>query len=224
MPAVAPYIPSRDANLNNWLANFSTLVAASPATYGLVSGDATIITAAVAAWTASYTLVTSPATKTAETVSAKNTQKVDVLATVRPYAQTIANNAGVSSASKIALGLNPKTSPPVPITQPTTAPTMTAQSTSTAGTIIRYRDSTASPSVKSKPYGVVQMQLFALASVTTVTDPTTLLLQGVYTKSPLTAVMGSGAAGKTVYFASRWVTRKGLVGPWSSIISYVVAG
>lgn len=224
MPANAPYIPPRDADLNNWLANFSTLIAASPATYGLVSGDAAVITAAVAAWSAAYTLVTSPSTKTKETVSAKNGQKVDVLATVRPYAQTIANNAGVSSASKVALGLNPKTSPPVPITAPTTSPTLTAQSTSTAGTIIRYRDSTSSPSVKSKPYGVVQIQMFAEASATPITDPSTLTFVGAYTKSPLTLTMGSGNAGKTVYFAARWVTRKGLVGPWSSIISYIVAG
>jgi hypothetical protein len=224
MPSLAPYIPPKDASLNNWLANFSSLLTASPATYGLMSADASTIAAAVAAWTSAYDLVTSPATKTAATVSAKNTEKVIVLATVRPYAQTIANNAGVTSANKVALGLNPKTSVPVPITAPTTMPILTAQSTSTAGTIIRYRDSTASPSVKSKPYGVTSVQLFAKASATPITDPTTLTFIEAATKSPLTVAMGSPSAGMTVYFAARWQTRKGLVGPWSPIISYVVAG
>jgi hypothetical protein len=224
MPSLAPYIPPKDSAFAAWLANFSSLISASPATYGLMAADATTIAAQETAFAAAYALVTSPSTKTAATVSAKNTEKIIALATVRPYAQTIANNAGVTSANKIALGLNPKTSVPVPITAPTTMPILTAQSTSTAGTILRYRDSTASPSVKSKPYGVTAVQLYAAASATPITDPTLLDFLEVATKSPLTAALGSGAAGKTVYFAARWQTRKGLVGPWSPIISYVVAG
>lgn len=224
MPAVAPYIPAKDSLFQNWFANFNTLVTAAPATYGLTAGDAAAIAAAYATWNTDYLLVTSPSTKTPTTVQNKNAAKVNALAIVRPYAVTVSLNAGVSSANKIALGVNPRTSVPLPITAPTTAPTLTAQSTSPAGTIIRYRDSTSSPSVKSKPYGVIAMQLYAEASTTPITDPTTINYIGNYTKSPLTLVLGSAAAGKTVYMASRWVTRKGLVGPWSAIISYVVAG
>ena len=225
MPAVAPYIPAKDANLDAWSANFSTLITANPGWYGLLPGDATIIAAAVLAWHIAYLLVTSAATKTANTVSAKNAQRVTMLATVRPYAQNIANNAGVTSANKIALGLNPKTSVPLPITTPTTYPVLTAQSTSTAGTILRFRDSVASPSVKAKPYGVIACQIFAKTSVTPVTDPTTMLLITTTTKSPVTVpLVPISLPAPTAYFAARWITRKGLLGPWSPIISYNVAG
>jgi hypothetical protein len=224
MPQLPPYIPPRDADFSNWLENFSSLITAAPATYGLVTGDAVTIAAQESAWATAYGLVTSPATKTAQTVAAKNTEKVEALAIVRPYAQMIANNAGVSVDNKVALGINPRTSTPTPITAPTTQPMLTAQSTSTAGTILRYRDSTASPSVKSKPYGVLQVQIFGMPSATAITDPTDLPLLDVTTKSPVTIALGSPAAGKTVYFAARWVTRKGLVGPWSSVINYIVAG
>jgi hypothetical protein len=223
MPALPSYIPARDTNLNAWLSNFSTLASANPAAYGLAAADAATIAAAVAAWTAAYIALLSPSTKTAAAVSAKNSEKVIVLAAVRPYAQQISLNAGVTSSNKIAIGVNPRTSVPTPITAPTTSPVLTAQSTSTAGTILRYRDATASPSVKSKPYGVVQVQLYGKASATAVTDPTTLTFLGAYTKSPLTQPM-PGVAGQTVYFAARWITKKGLVGPWSPIISYIVAG
>ena len=54
MPALAPYIPVKDADLANWLDNFSALITASPATYGLVAGDAVAIAAQVAAWDAAY--------------------------------------------------------------------------------------------------------------------------------------------------------------------------
>lgn len=224
MPALPPYIPSKNAGFVAWLANFSTLITASPATYGLLAADAVTIAAQNTQVAAGYALITSGSTKTAATVSAFNTERIVALALVRPYAQFVSKNAGVSSANKIALGVNPNTSVPIPITTPTTAPTLTAQSTSTAGTILRFRDSTASPSVKAKPYGVTQLYLYVLPSVTVVTDPTTLNFAGSYTKSPLQLSLGSGDAGKTVYMAARWATRKGLLGPWSSIISYVVAG
>lgn len=224
MPALPPYIPAKDAALNNWAQNFSSLITASPGTYGLTSGDATAIASVYSAWAAAYALVTSPSTKTPTAVQNKNADKVTLLATVRPYAQTISLNAGVSTGNKIALGVNPRTSTPTPITAPTTAPALTIVSTSTAGTILRFRDATASPSVKAKPYGVVALQLYGNTSATAVTDPTTLTYIGQITKSPLTVALGSAAAGKTAYFAARWSTKKGLVGPWSTIVNGIVAG
>jgi hypothetical protein len=224
MPSVAPYIPSRNAAFVAWLANFSTLITASPATYGLMAGDATTIAAQKTAINAAYALITSPSTKTAATVSAYNTAKVIALAVARPYAQTISLNAGVSSANKTALGVNPRTSTPTPITAPTTAPALTNVSTSTAGTIIRYRDATASPSVKAKPFGVIGLQLFATGSTTPITDPALLPLVATVTKSPFQVTLGSAFAGQHGYFAARWITRKGLVGPWSNILNVIVAG
>jgi hypothetical protein len=109
-----------------------------------------------------------------------------------------------------------------PITTPTTTPVLTAQSASTAGIIVRYRDSTASPSVKSKPYGVIGTLIYAKASATVITDPTLLSYEGTQTKSPFTLSMPA-TAGMIVYMAARWTTKKGLLGPWSPIISYVSA-
>lgn len=224
MPAVAPYIPPRDANLNNWLGNFSTLISASPGTYGLLTSDATTIAAAVAAWDAAYTLVTSPTTKTASTVQAKNTAKVTVLAVCRPYAQTIRLNPGVTTDNKIALGLNPATNTPSPITPPSSNPVLTLQSLGVFNAVLRYRDSAASVSVKSKPYGVKGLRLYGMVSATPVTDPTTLPLIGAETKSPFVLSLAGKAAGSTFYCAAQWATQTGGLSPWSSILSFTVAG
>jgi hypothetical protein len=223
MPALAPYIPPKDSVLNTWAANFSTLITASPGTYGLVSGDAVAIAAVVATWTAAYALVTSPSTKTPATVSAKNTARTTMLATLRPYAQTIGLNAGVTSGNKIALGINPRTSVPIPITTPTTYPLLTIQAALALQHILRYRDQLASPSVKSKPYGVLQVQLYGMASATVVTDPSTLPFLQAATKSPFLQTWPSGDVGEKAYYAARYVTRKGLVGPWSPIVSFTIA-
>lgn len=224
MSAASPYIPSKDALYDSWSANFSSLIALSPASYGLASGDAAAITAAYAAWHAAYLLVTSPSTKTKATVQAKNTERVNSLAILRPYAQQIANNAGISADTKTAVGVNPRTSVPTPIAAPTTYPTLTISSALPLQHVMRYRDSLASPSVKSKPYGAAAAILFGLPSATVVTDPTTLQFLASNTKSPFLQTWPSGDVGKTAYYAARWITRKGLLGPWGPIVSFVIAG
>ena len=222
MPAVAPYIPPKDSALANWATNFSGLITASPAMFGLTSVDAGNISSVVSNFLTAYGLVTSPMTKTAQAVSNKNTAKVNMLAVVRPYAQQISLNPGVSSANKIAVGVNPRTSTPSPVTPPVTNPILTVQSAQNLSVILRYRDSVASPSVKSKPYGVTSCQIVQLISATPVTDPTLMGMPINATKSPLTVTFPSGAGGKQVYFASRWAIRTGGFGPWSAIINTTV--
>jgi hypothetical protein len=223
MPALAPYIPTKDSIFDTWFANFSTRITAAPGTYGVTASDATAIATAYTAWHSAYLLVTSPGTKTATTVNNKNIQRVTALATIRPYAQTIGLNAGVLAANKVSLGINPRTSVPLPITVPTTYPAIQVIQALPLQHVLRFRDQLASPSVKSKPYGVLQMQLFGETSLTVVTDPTTLNFLQVATKSPFAVTWPSGARGLTAYYAARWVTRKGLVGPWSPIVPFVVA-
>ena len=146
-----------------------------------------------------------------------------MLATVRPYAQTISLNAGVSTGNKIALGINPRTSVPVPITAPTTYPVLTVQAALALQHIIRYRDQLASPSVKAKPYGVISCQIYGSPSATVITDPTTLQFLQAATKAPLLQSWPSGDIGQKAYYAARWITRKGLLGPWSPIVSFTIA-
>lgn len=223
MPAVASYIPPKDAALNNWLVNFTTLITAAPMTYGLTSTDATNIAASIATWVAAYGLVTSPTTKTASTVSAKNTAKVNVLAFIRPYAQQVSLNPGVTSANKIALGLNPRTSTPSPIAPPTSTPQLTLLSMVPGAVNFRFRDSAASPSVKSKPYGVRSLQLYGMHSVTPITDVSALPQIGTFTKSPFQWTPPGGyTPGQTWYFAGVWQIQTGGQSPPSTILPLVV--
>jgi hypothetical protein len=222
MPALAPYIPTKQALLASWLANFSTLISAGPAAYGLVASDATAIAGMNSSFQAAFLLCTSPTTKSASVVAAKNVSLATILPQIRAYAQTIANNPGVSSAAKIALGLNPKTSTPAQITAPTSNPILSVQALGNLTATLRYRDSAASVSVKAKPFGSVVCQLYALVSLTAVTDPNTLSPIVAMTKSPTIVSLSAYAAGSQLYLAARWGTRKQLFSPWSPIISLTV--
>jgi len=222
MPAVAPYIPPRDANLNNWLLNFSSLLSASPATYGQTSGTASAVAAAVASWTAAYTPVTSPSTKTAAAVQAKNTERVNVLAVCRPVAQNISLNPAVLTSDKIAIGVNPRTSTPVPITPPTTYPILTVQAGAANQLYVRYRDSAASPSVKAKPYGVQSVTVVYLPSATPITDPTKLTRFVNTTKSPLLLQFDPSDSGQQCYLAGQYLLKNGKTSGFGPVVSFTI--
>ena len=222
MAAVKNYVPSKDADLANWLSNFTTLIAASPAAYGLTASDSAAIAAAVLNFSTAYTAVTSPDTKTASAVSTKNSARIETLALIRPYAQQIALNAGVPSASKIALGLNPRTSTPQPVAAPNSAPVLLVQSASAGALILRYRDSQAGVAGKGKPYGVLQCRLFGAVSATPITDASLLPLLATPTKTPFVLDTSNFTAGGKLYLAAQWATRKGLTSAMSAIISTVV--
>jgi hypothetical protein len=224
MPANAPYIPTKQALLATWLQNFATLIQASPSTYGLGAGDATNITNANTAWQAAYALVTSPTTKTKTTVGSKNTATVNMLNIIRPYAQQISNNAGVTSANKIALGLNPKTSTPSPITPPASNPVLTILNQNPGIVNLTYRDSATSPTSKAKPYGVKSCQLYGMPSATPITNPESLPQVATMTKSPFQFSFPSGyTKGMTWYFAAVWQIQKGEQSPFSPIITIVAS-
>jgi hypothetical protein len=228
MPAVAPYIPPRQSNFDAWFNNFSTLITASPSTYGLTPADATTIAGYYSTWHTDYLLVTSPTTKTAQAVAAKNQVYAQVLPPVRSYAQQVANNPGVSSAAKIALGLNPKTSTPSPVSAPASNPVLTLQSQSPGAAILRYRDSAASVSVKSKPYGVKGLVLFGYPGSANIVSSTFFTL-GQFTKSPfvlntaalpaISTTPGSFApVGSAYSLSAAWATQKGLKSPSAPIL------
>jgi hypothetical protein len=223
MSQLAPYIPAKNALLIAWANNFSTLITANPAMYGLTTGDAVAIAAEYSALNTAYALITSGSTKTAATVAAFNALKVAALALFRSYAVMVSLNAGVTSGNKAALGVNPRTSVPTPIAAPVTHPVLAILRAAPGTQVITSKDSAAGGSSKSKPYGAVALQLYAASSATPIVLTSALSFIGTFTKSPFQINTTYGVVGQQNYVAGRWVTRKGLVGPWSPIVNLVIA-
>ena len=222
MASVAPYIPTKDSMLDLWALNFTSLLTASPATYAQTSGTAATCAAAYASWHAAYLLVTSPSTKTADTVQAKNAQKVMLLATLRPVAQSISLSPAVEASDKVAIGVNPRTSTPAPITAPTTYPILNIQAGAALQLYVRYRDSAASPSVKSKPYGCGAVTIKFLVSATPITDVNALTGLFVATKSPALMQFSSADGGKQCYMAAFYQMKNGKQSGFGPIVSFTV--
>jgi hypothetical protein len=217
-----PYIPARDADFQNWANNFSTRITATPGTFGLISADAVAIAAAYATWNAAYLLAINPSTRTPVTVADKDTARINAQAIMRPYAQAISQNAGVTVDDKIDVGVNPRTNGPTPVAAPTSAPVLSLIAGTYLQHLLRYRDEGAPATSRAKPPNVLQIQIYAAASSVVVTDPAVLPLKAVATKVPVTIAWDSADRGKPAYYSSRWITRTGLVGPWSDLQSIIV--
>lgn len=222
----ASYIPTTDADYNAFFSNFQTLIDATPTAYGLVTADATIITAAWTAWNAAYLLATNPTTRTSPNIAAKDAQRASSIAVIRPYAQIVSKNSGIDPALITGLGLNlaNPTRPPIPA--PLTNPSFTLVGQTVGQATFQYKD-TSLGSTKKKPTGSIGLQVFIGIGTVPAIDPDQCVYYQTWTKSPNVAVFESGSKAKTATFFGRWVTKSGpngtqQFGPWSDPLSFIV--
>lgn len=218
------YIPAKDADFDLWLQNFSAVITASPTTYGLVTGDATAIAAQYTAWHAAFQAATDPGTRTPATVAAKDAARVTAEGVVRPYAVGISQDPTISNEDKATVGVTVRTGARTPIPAPTTAPSLILVSAVPGLLNLQYRDSTT-PLRKTKPAGVIGLELWANFGTVPATDPAQCSYQGGFTKTPF-QLDTTGQAGKVVTLFARWYNRSGVAGnaaagPWSAVLTTV---
>lgn len=219
----APYIPPKLADYALWAANFATKLDADPALYGVSAADAAAVVVANDDFQAAFLLSTTISTRTKDTINATNALRASSVALFRALAAQISINPGVDSADKIALGLNLPNHTPSPIPAPSTNPILTLVGGTPLGLTLRYADFNT-PDARKKPQGVMALQLFQSVGVAVATDPEAALLVATPTKQPVGLDYSAPQAGKIATIWGRWVTRTGLVGPWSASINAIIMG
>ena len=225
MPAIS-YVPAPDALFSAWLLNFSTKLTASPATYGLIAGDAVIVAAQNTAFQAAYLAAITPATRTGSTIAAKDAARATAESVVRPYAQRIKVNPAVSNAARVDIGVTVDAFPPTPIPAPTSSPVLMLMMATPLQHTMQYRDA-LTPTSKAKPYGVKQLALFVTVGVAPAVDPDAALYRGGFTKSPMNIGFESSQRGKVATYFARWENGSGpggvaARGPWSDPVSVII--
>lgn len=216
-----PYIPPKDTDYDVWANNFQTVIAATPAAYGLAAADAVAITASFNAWHTSYLAATNPATRTSVTIAAKDVQKASSLLVFRPYAQIIQNNASVTDPSKAAAGLTIRATTRTPIPAPGTSPILGFIGATPLQHTLKYSDTTT-PTTKAKPFGAIHLELWRYIGTTPPAGTDAYSFYGDMTKSPFAVDFNSPDVGKQAYYIAKWATRTGLDGPWSAPLNSAI--
>lgn len=216
------YLPSRLALLRDWAVNFSTLITATPTAYGLTAGNATTISTAVNAFSAAYTLATDPSTRTIVTTAAMRTQRTAMTAVVRQFAAIIRANPSITAEQLAELGLTVPDVEPSPIPAPATFPLLDVLNATPGRHELRFADS-ASPDSRAKPDGAIGLQLFRSIGTSEADSPEGATLVGQFTVNPLRIDNSPADTGKVATYFGRWITQRGLVGPWSNGTSFTIA-
>lgn len=218
------YIPRRNTDLRDWAANFAVLISADPGVYGLSAPEAAAVQAASDAFAAANTAASDPSTRTSATVAARREARAALLLLVRRAAAIIRADDSVTAGQRAALGLTAPDGAPSPVPAPTTFPLIGVVGATPGRHELRFADS-ATPDRRAKPPGAIGLQLFCAVG----DDPPgaagagAARLVGQYTANPIRVSHDPGEAGKTATYYARWVTRRGLTGPWSSAVSFTIA-
>src|SRR4051794_2282711 len=112
------FIPSSDADLLAFGANFSTLITANPTSYGLSAPIATTLAAKQAAYAAALEAATNPSTRGGSTILAKDEARSDLVAYCREVARAVQGTMTVTNQQRYDLGLTVREAEPTPIPPP----------------------------------------------------------------------------------------------------------
>lgn len=216
------YLPTREADLDTWLANFKTLIAATPTNYGLVSSDGTAITTAFNNWHSAYLAAVNPTTRSALTVQAKNAQKAIVIPLVRSYAGTIQANHAVSDSLKMGLGLHVRDATPTPVPPPSTKPVLKITKTDQGFQDLQAADE-ATPLRRARPTGSVGLLVYRFIGADSTSEPGDATFLTFVGKPSFESTFSTADRGKTVTYFARWTNARGEVGPWSFALSAQIA-
>lgn len=220
---ISPAIPNADSLYDAFLYNWKTLLTASPATFGMVAGDATAISTQYTNWHSAYILASDVPNRTPAIVAAKNYQKALSLILLRQQYMLIKANPSVLDEDKTAIGVRVTDPVPTPIPPPTTAPVLTAINNAPLTMLLDAHDSDT-PTTRRKPAGVIGLQLVRKIGVTPETDPDNCTLMGLYSRFPVSiGEFAPSDAGKYATFFACWTNAKGQEGPWSAARTQIIA-
>jgi hypothetical protein len=219
MPAV-PYLPSRDADLLTWADAFSGLITAGPTTYGLTAPQASTLAASVAAYETALATATNASTRTTPAVAAKDAARADMVLLIQSYVAIIQATPTVTEEQLADLGLTIRSDVRPPISAPTTQCVISSLGIVNLDGRFSLADETT-PSARRRPVGVIGAEFWYKVGGPAPIIAEGMSFGGLKTRTPFSFALPSTASGQIVYFRCRWMTARGLPGPWGPLVQQV---
>jgi hypothetical protein len=215
------YVPRKDAQFREWANNLARIVSLDPQRYGLTQEDADRI----AIWAGRFDDAYVPAYQSERStpiVRAKNDMRREAETILREYAQQIKHHRGISYYDLSVLGLHIDDTGKTPITKPRSSPLLYITMAKNCGHVLHYADENT-PASSRKPAGVNLIQIFSNVGDAINMNPDYARHVGDWGRQPIRINWPHDLTGKTVTYFGRWMTKKGLKGPWSLPVFMTVA-
>jgi hypothetical protein len=217
------FLPSKDADLLAWSANFNQLINAAPTTYGLTAPQASGYTTVYTAWADALGTATNPATRTRGTIAAKDDARTPLKAMSRELARIVNAFPTITNQQRIDLGLNPRTGEVTPINPPADPPVM--EVVGAIGRTLKVRVHAVGSDRRGKPEGVAGCSVFSFVGATPPADITQWVFQGSSSRTVFDVEFPpTVAAGAQVFLCAFWYSPRAQSGPACQPITAYLAG
>lgn len=217
------FIPSKEAQLVTWSANFATRIVATPTEYGLTAPQATQMVNLQEDFAAAYNNATNPSTRTRGAIAAKRVVKKTMVAYVRELARIIQATPTVTDQQKVNAGLPVHSTEPTPVPVPDESPVL--EIVSTMGRTIKINLRTVGSDRRGKPDGVAGASVFSFVGDDAPSDIAAWKFEGSTTRTNVDVEFAPIVpAGSKVWLTAFWFNPRTQSGPACDPISTYIAG
>jgi len=208
------WLPHGDNELRSFAENYDQIINADPASVGLTALEASSYSATLSSYVTALGLAQSPMTNSQGNISAKNTQKSDLVTATRSTARVIRNHPGITDQQLTNLGLTVPDPTPSPVPVPTSAPDILIDKTAGNLVTVRLRDA-ENPDSRGKPEGVsgASIYQFVGAQPPSLGDIEAWTFHGNTTRTLNTLDFSDEQPGATIWLTSVWFNTRMDSGP-----------
>jgi hypothetical protein len=240
------YIPRPDGTFNGWALHFQTEVNDWWTVQGLDPNDLKPLEMALAAWKLAYPAHVAAQAAAEAARQSKDTARRSLEAEIRPVTRFVQGYIKTTDADRANMGITVRDGSLTPAAPPTTRPLVRVDTAQRLVHTVRFSDE-STPTRRRKPHGVLGAEVWV--AIAAPHDPPPVLRfageqgsgfggQGsgsdgagdsgfrflsISTSGTMQTDFSTAEAGRTAYYALRWLSTRGETGPWSEVAAATVA-
>jgi hypothetical protein len=216
------YIPRKDAKFDVWQNSFVKGIEANATLWGIPTDSIDALKVLQSEWTRTYLIAWNRNGSNGGEKLEKNEARKKYEKALRQFATCwTAGNDKISNADREGLGLTVKSETRTPVAVPVSCPRGIIDFSIPQWHKIRFRDATSGH--RAKPKGVYGCEIWTKVGGEEPKGSDYAFLE-ICTKNSTMITYTPEEVGIKMYYRFRWINRRGKPGPWSAVVSGVVAG
>lgn len=215
-------IPKRDADFNDFQTIVCPYLNTRAVALGLDAGEITDMLALHTSWDTNWALYINAATRTPGVITTKSDTKLDLSASLRELIQDAKRSPALNDTDRTTLNLPDPNEVRTIVKPPTSVPDIEVRKIEHLIHVLSITNPDE-PDSRAKPKGVASIELFKALSIEKPKSMNDFKFIGTYTRTLFTVKHTMEEMGQTAWYICRYVSTRGDAGPWSDVISSVVA-
>jgi len=226
------YIPRPDGDFSAWANHYYDAVEKWYSVQGFDKDLLAALKKALDTWQSLYPAHVTAQQRAEGARQAKDQARAELEREIRPVTNFVQGYPKTTDADRATIGIRVRIEGGPPSPTPTSRPLARVESGNRLTHTLRFTDE-STPTRRAKPKGVQGAEVWlALADANTPAPPLNSTAPGgadsykflsLSSRGNLNAAFTAADAGKTAYYALRWVSTRGEKGPWSEVAAATVA-